>query len=106
MSGLPEVCTAKEHLEQNLQRRGKTKVLGSCLPWRLKSSCTGFSSLLGRAGHRGRPGQDRVPQPRLSLKKSFAREILGRFLPYPHFSTTTDTVLLLTGGRLSLYNKA
>lgn len=31
MSGLPEVCTAKEHLEQNLQRRGKRRGLGSAL---------------------------------------------------------------------------
>lgn len=43
----------------------------------------------GRAGHRGRPDQDRVPQPRLSLKKSFAENLV-------HF----------LGGRLSLYNKA
>lgn len=91
MSGLPEVCTAKEHLEQNLQRRGKTKVLGSCLPWRLKSSCTGFSSPLGRAGHRGRPGQDRVPQPRLSTfsprpsKEEFCKGDFGKISALPTF---------------------
>lgn len=103
MSGLPEVCTAKEHLEQNLQRRGKRRGLGSALEIEVLLHRV-LLSFGGRAGHRGRPDQDRVPQPRLSLKKSFAREIWGRFLPY--FSSTRDNLLLLTGGRLSLYNKA
>lgn len=69
MSCFPEVCTPKEHFEQNLERRREKRGLDS-MP---------VMEALHSLGERG--AKDNSPA--LFLHKSLARGSLVEFLPFP-----------------------